>query len=158
MISYVNKGPSSAPSSKNLRKVRRLASRKRIFLTCENCKRVKRKCEDVRPCTRCVTSGLSPTCDIKYSSLDFICAAVDRPIEFCVSSMLFRKRVEYPQGNLKYHWSSSIIRPVWEIGHKYSNFSDIFNAIPVSMATAIANLLCTVGQKIPSTQPTARYV
>ena len=147
-----SKGSSIAPSSIDLKKARRVASKKRTSLACNLCKSVKRKCGYARPCNRCISLGLSQSCDIDYNSMDFTCAVVDRPIEFSVSAMHFRNSTAFPQGNLKYHWTSNMIRPVWEIGYKYSEFADIYNAIPETMSAAIANLLSTFAQEVPSSR------
>lgn len=138
----------SIPSTKDLKRVRRFASKKQFSSVCEECRRVKRKCDENRPCNRCIASGLSLACDLKKSVDLMSTTGVDRPINFCVASVYFHQSKEYPQGNLKYHWSSSIIRPVWEIGYKYSSFVDIFNAVPETMSNAISNLLSAVAQQM----------
>ena len=50
------------PSSLDLRKARRLASRKRISSACVSCSSSRTKCDGFRPCKRCLRLGREQTC------------------------------------------------------------------------------------------------
>lgn len=57
-------------SSKELKRVRRVASgkRNRAILSCAKCKKMKVKCSDARPCNRCLSLAEIESC-IKYSKV-----------------------------------------------------------------------------------------
>jgi hypothetical protein len=153
----LNSGVSCVPSTIDLRKARRLASKKRILVFCSECKRRKRLGGDVGThCPRCIslreTQFNAYNCAEPHS--DF--GAINRPIKFGVSSLRFRRSTAFPQGSLKYQWSSSIIRPVWEIGHKYSSFETIFNAMPATLSHSIAGLLEAVAIRSQTRRNEAR--
>jgi hypothetical protein len=49
-------------SAKDIQKARRMALRKRAASACESCKSAKSKCNDYRPCSRCVRNDNNETC------------------------------------------------------------------------------------------------
>ena len=134
----------SAPSSLDLKKARRLALKKRISYACNECKRVKRKCGELRPCGRCISLGLNQSCDAPQGDADPQSHNVERPIAYNVTALHFRRSAPFPDGHLKYQWSSTIIRSFWEIGYKYSAFVEMFNALPSNLSSSIVNMLGTI--------------
>ena len=146
---------SSAPSTQDLKKARRLATKKRFSLSCTECKRVKRKCGDKRPCDRCISLRLDQSCTEVFT--EYSCAIIDRPINFCTTSMHFQRSIMPPQDTLKHQWSSSIIRQVWEIGYKYSAFVEVFNAVPATLSASIATLIDALAQRSKVIMNQTRY-
>ena len=139
---------SSAPSTLDLKKARRLALRKQNSSACNECRRVKRKCGDVRPCGRCLSLGISKSCDIVEAKN--VLRYVERPLKYSVTTLHFGHSLPFPSEQLKYHWSSAIIRPFWEGGFKYSSFVEIYNSVPSSMSSSIVNLLGAVARILQS--------
>ena len=144
--------PSCLPSTSDLKKARRLASKKRIKVICSECRRIKRQCGDSRICDHCISLGVAMSDDPHHLER----GAIDRPIKFGITFLRFRGSTAYPQGSLKYQWSSSIIRSVWEIGYKFSSFENIFNSMPTTLSLSLANLLETVATKSQATSNQTR--
>ena len=139
-----NSSRHSQPSTLDLKKARRLATKKRITTyaaSCTECRRGKRKCGEFRPCERCIAMGREKTC---YSPENIPAFDVERPIVYSVSLLDFRSDSPFPDGHLRHKWSSSIIRSFWSIGYKYSSFVDIFNSVPPAMSSSFANMLSSV--------------
>jgi hypothetical protein len=144
-----NSSRQSQPSTLDLKKARRLATKKRVSTaaSCSECRRGKRKCGELRPCERCIALGREKRC---YSPENVPSLAVERPIVYSISLLDFRSDSPFPDGHLRHKWSSSIIRSFWSIGYKYSSFVDIFNNVPPAMSSSIANMLSTVAHNLQS--------
>ena len=48
-----------APSSDDLQRARRFAKRTRTAEACSQCRLARTRCDDARPCSRCVSKGLT---------------------------------------------------------------------------------------------------
>ena len=54
--------PPSSPVSLGSAPTRQVSKRKQVKNACVNCQRACKKCDDVRPCTRCVKYGIADSC------------------------------------------------------------------------------------------------
>ena len=131
------------PSTMDLKKARRIASRSNAMVStisaCANCKRIKRKCGDLRPCERCVATGKSAECSAEPST------QIERPITFGVAAVDFNFDHPWPGSvQLKHQWSSQTIRAFWSMGYSLSSLRKLFDAIPPPMAAAMENMFATL--------------
>ena len=145
-----NVTPISIPTTLDLKKARRFAAKKRISAACSECRRVKRKCGELRPCDRCISLSLSRSCDATQIEEDRLVRIVERPVPYAMNTMHFRRNVPFPDGHLRHQWASIIIRSFWEIGFKYSSFMEIFNSVPATLSASIMNMLRAVNQSSQS--------
>ena len=124
----------NVPSTLQLKKIRRLATKTRASTACTQCKRDKRRCSDCRPCPRCVASGQREECSMS-TDLEF-------PIAFSVNLMDFRNdgNGKFPNLMLKHHWSFQFTRAYWTVGYQVSSLIRIFESIPPQMSAAVDNL------------------
>jgi hypothetical protein len=132
------------PSTMDLKKARRIASKPNptasTFSACANCKRIKRKCGDLRPCDRCVATGKSADCAQNESS-----AQIERPISFGVAAVNFTFDHPWPGSvQLRHQWSSQTIRAFWSMGYSLSSLRKLFDAIPPPMAASMEKMFATL--------------
>ncbi len=143
-VSDLSSALNSLPSTMDLKKARRIASKPNpiasTFTACANCKRIKRKCGDLRPCDRCVANGKSVECTQNESS-----AQIERPISFGMAAVNFNFDHPWPGSvQLRHQWSSQSIRAFWSMGYSLSSLRKLFDAIPPPMAASMEKLFAAL--------------
>ena len=133
------------PTTNQLRKIRRIASKTRASTACSECRKFKRKCSDHLPCPRCVAMGIEASCS-KGNEIAQQAGEVDIPITYNVSTISFPQDRfgKFPKIELKHQWTFQVTRAHWSIGFKIQALMNILNSIPVDMALAIQNLCASI--------------
>lgn len=134
----------SLPTTKDLKRARRLAKKTRASVACEACKKIKRRCGDYRPCPRCIANGIEQSCVIEPRPEMQQISRAERPISYDVTSIDFGKEPAFPKNHLKHEWSSQLIQPMWSFGFRFSSYSNIYNAIPQPMSNSMESLFSSL--------------
>ena len=130
------------PTSAQLRKYRRIATKTRASVACTSCKQDKRRCGDSRPCPRCVATGQEKICIITTDTTE-----IEFPLPFSMNFMSFANDAKvFPDALHKHHWSYQMVRAFFSTGYKFSAMNKIFQAIPNEMACALEQLAASMEQ------------
>jgi nucleotidyltransferase/DNA polymerase involved in DNA repair len=134
----------SLPTTKDLKRIRRLAKKSRASLACEACKKIRRRCGDYRPCPRCISNGMEASCASELKADIQHISRAERPIPYSVMSIDFRNESAFPASLLKHSWSQHLIQPMWSFGFRFSSYSNIYNSIPPKMSVAMQSLFSSL--------------
>jgi hypothetical protein len=125
----------SLPTTKDLKRIRRLAKKSRAS---------RRRCGDYRPCPRCISNGMEASCESELKADIQHISRAERPIPYSVMSIDFRKESAFPASLLKHSWSQHLIQPMWSFGFRFSSYSNIYNSIPPKMSVAMQSLFSSL--------------
>ena len=151
-----NHGCFPGPTAKIIKARRRAdAERLRVMSACDHCKRIKQKCDSVRPCSRCKRIGN----DCEPSEKDYLnLFNVERPIDFSVCHIDVSSKDPYSlmtrAAKSKHAWSHGVIMKYSISGYSSENFVKIFNSLPEPLSTMMAALFTSAQMRGGTEFPT----
>jgi len=104
--------------------------RRKISVACTNCKKDKLKCDDGRPCQRCVKKGLSCTSEDGNQNIQIgVIKDVERPIRArgCLS---FNERNNFLVDARVRKLPSHVSQMHWMLGHHEDDLLDCYGVLP----------------------------
>ena len=104
---------------------------------CISCRRLKQKCDNFLPCTRCVRNGRADSCRTEDTEATF----VERPIIFNTSFLKFDSGIISPPKMLKKDWSYDTIVRLWSMGYRFHILEGFFNSIPSHLRSSMKKAL-----------------
>ncbi len=111
-------------SAQDLRKARRMASRSRALAACSACAVLKRKCNDYRPCSRCLRQGTGDQCARKGPRLD-------PPLPYAGSLAIDQQGHNIPDlKGLRNQWANPCIVRLWTYGFRSEELKNLFDSMP----------------------------
>ena len=128
-------------SAQDLRKARRMASRSRALAACSACSSLKRKCNDFRPCSRCLRQGAGDRCMEK----SIFVSRVDLPFACTNGSLSFDYQSTYPDlKGLRNHWALPCILRLWSYGFRSEELRSFFDSMPEELCVLTQRALQAV--------------
>jgi hypothetical protein len=128
------------PTTLDLKKARRLASKSRSPAACIHCKRIKGKFGGIAACDCFEKDEWVIQSEEKLLGCAEPDFEIERPIPFGVNFMQFNGDSPWPKFQLKHQWSSHTVRGFWATGYKLSSLQDLFEAIPPPLSAAMENM------------------
>jgi len=127
----------------NLYKMRRWLSSSRhpTKKACDACRSAKAKCQDSRPCKRCIAKGI--LCSGQETSNEPEEHAESSQVAMKDGSMLIYNDLAFRDSEVG-KLPQRILRLVWEWSFLANDLEAMFNAMPSSLQTSIANALSAV--------------
>jgi hypothetical protein len=117
-------------------------SEPRVSSACYACKKIKQKCSDVHPCSRCVRIGRADTCSPIEPDTNFI----ERPMA-SRSHILFSSHQSFPKIELKSKWAFKIIYKIWAAGYQVQSLVNIFDSFSPSLAAVVSRSLSDLQER-----------
>ena len=102
-------------------------SEPRVSSACFACKRIKQKCSDVHPCSRCIRIGRADTCSSEPDT-----KSVERPIA-SNNQLNLNFQQSFPKIQLKSEWAFKIIFKIWAAGYQVQSLVNIFDSFSPSL-------------------------
>ena len=141
------------PSTQDLKRIRRIATKTRASRACSTCKLTRQRCGDYRPCGRCQANGLDAACANELSlSTNTKKPRLERPIACSPVIFKFVSGSSTRDGGLKYPRAMLAIRPFWFIGYRPSSHETIFSALPTSMLMALDTIYAAIDYEVSKFQ------
>jgi hypothetical protein len=128
------------PTTLDLKKARRLASKSRSPAICIYCKRIKGKFGGIASCDCFERDEWDMQSEERLSGYSEHDLEIERPLPFGVSLIQFTGDSPWPEFRLKHQWSSITVRGFWATGFKLSSLHDLFGAIPPPLSAAMENM------------------
>jgi hypothetical protein len=133
----------SLVSAQDLRKARRMASRSRALAACHACSLLKRKCNDYRPCSRCLRQGEGDRCMEK----NLLIQRMESPLPFSTSTFTFDQQSPRPDlKGLRNHWAMPCVIRLWSYGYRAEELKNFFDSMPDELCTLTQRALVAIAR------------
>ena len=161
---------SSGCSKRDLERIYRRAKNAKTISPCQFCRANKLKCNDFRPCTRCIRNHLSDLCTLRPASIgtedsgaagprgQLITPSIERPIAFQTFQIDFGQRNPLENVFLKHHWTCAPLRRLYNTGYHAGTLAQIADSLPTDFDLAILGAVKAVQAAIhTATNETAYF-
>ena len=140
---------SSGCSKRDLERIYRRAKNAKTISPCQFCRVHKMKCNDFRPCTRCVKNHLSDLCTSSPTFLGIeenkaagsgdrpMTPSIERPIAFQTFQIDFCRRNPLEKVFLKHDWTCVPLRRLYNTGYHAETLAQITDSLPPHFDVAI---------------------
>ena len=139
----------SGCSKRDLERIFRRAKSAKTISPCQFCRVHKSKCNDFRPCTRCVRNHLSDLCTSSPKFLGIeenkafdsgdrpMTPSIERPIAFQTFQIDFCRRNPLETVFLKHDWTCVPLRRLYNTGYHAETLAQITDSLPPHFDVAI---------------------
>ena len=147
-------------SKRELEKMFRRAKNAKTKSPCHFCRANKQKCNDFRPCTRCVRNHLSDLCipsqatgradeDGAVESRDrSLTPHIEHPIVFRSHQIDFSQRNPFETVFLKHNWTYGPLRRLYNAGYHAGTLARIADSLPPSFECAVLEAVKAIQKAI----------